>query len=176
MSRKCTKTRTFILAALTAAVLTGFAFSENVIIPVVGASGKDWNQQTFWSYPWGASGVHKGIDIFASEGTAIISSTPGIVVYTGYLGMGGNVIAVLDFRWRTHYYAHLKTVSVKTGAYVRRGQLIGAVGTTGNAIGKPPHLHYTVITTLPYVWKMDRGMQGWKKMFFLDPGGLVTKT
>ncbi|MDP2156283.1 MAG: M23 family metallopeptidase [Nitrospirota bacterium] len=175
MNRKDTKIRTFILAAVAAAILAGFAFSDNVIIPVAGASGKDWNRQTFWSYPWGASGVHKGIDIFASEGTAIISASPGIVVYIGHLSLGGNVIAVLDSRWRIHYYAHLKTASVMSWSYVRRGQPIGAVGATGNAKGKPPHLHYAVITTLPYVWKLDRGRQGWKKIFFLNPAELLTK-
>ncbi|MBI5633214.1 MAG: M23 family metallopeptidase [Nitrospirae bacterium] len=176
MNKEGTKIRSATLTALIAVILAGFAFSEKVIIPVAGASGKDWNQQTFWSYPWGVSGVHKGIDIFASEGTAIISSTPGIVVYAGYLELGGNVIAVLDSRCRIHYYAHLKTAFVTPRAYIRRGQPIGSVGATGNAMGKPPHLHYAVITTLPYIWKMDRGRQGWKKMFFLNPAELLTKT
>ena len=34
-------------------------------IPVAGASARDWNPRTFWFEPWGRSGVHKGIDIFA---------------------------------------------------------------------------------------------------------------
>jgi peptidoglycan LD-endopeptidase LytH len=177
MNRKDTKMRTFVLSAAIAAIaaiLAGLAFSDKMIIPVAGASGKDWNRQTFWSYPWGVSGVHKGIDIFASEDTKVISATPGIVVYIGHLSLGGNVIAVMDSRWRIHYYAHLKIDSVTPLSYVRRGQPIGVVGTTGNAKGKPPHLHYAVITTLPYVWKMDRGRQGWKKMFFLNPTELLT--
>jgi murein DD-endopeptidase MepM/ murein hydrolase activator NlpD len=87
----------------------------------------------------------------------------------------GNVVAVLGPKWRIHYYAHLKTSSVRQWEYVRRGQVIGAVGASGNARGKPPHLHFAVITIIPYVWRAERGPQGWKKMYFLDPDGFLTK-
>jgi murein DD-endopeptidase MepM/ murein hydrolase activator NlpD len=43
-------------------------------IPVVGAPSKDWNYKAFWYYPWGRSGVHKGIDIFAKEGTPVFAA------------------------------------------------------------------------------------------------------
>ena len=52
------------------------------------------------------------------------------------------------------------------------GKKIGTVGTTGNAVGKPPHLHYAVVTPVPYVWRMGAGQQGWKKMFYLNPDEL----
>ena len=51
-------------------------------------SMNDWNQNTFWDEPWGKSGVHKGIDIFAKEGTPVLSSTDGVVIYKGKFGMG----------------------------------------------------------------------------------------
>jgi peptidoglycan LD-endopeptidase LytH len=56
-------------------------------IPVAGASYKDWNPQSFWYHPWGRSGVHKGIDIFAKEGTPTIAATSGLVVYSGTIDM-----------------------------------------------------------------------------------------
>jgi murein DD-endopeptidase MepM/ murein hydrolase activator NlpD len=51
----------------------------------------------------------------------------------------------------------------------RQGERIGAVGTTGNAKGKSPHLHYSIMTLVPYPWRIDNGKQGWKKMFYLNP-------
>ena len=72
-------------------------------IPVAGASQKDWNSQSFWYHPWGRSGVHKGIDIFAKEGTPVIAATSGLVIYSGTAELGGNVVLILGSRWRFYY-------------------------------------------------------------------------
>ncbi|HET8707045.1 MAG TPA: M23 family peptidase, partial [Pseudomonadales bacterium] len=53
------------------------------------------------------------------------------------------------------------------------GKEIGKVGATGNAAGKPPHLHYAVISLLPYPWKIEGAIEGWKKMFYLNPSELI---
>ena len=58
----------------------------------------------------------------------------------------------------------------REGDWVWRGETVGAVGSTGNAAGKPPHLHYAIITAMPYPWRITTEPQGWQKMFFLDPG------
>jgi murein DD-endopeptidase MepM/ murein hydrolase activator NlpD len=154
----------------------GFAFPESTVIPVQGATSQDWNHRSFWFEPWGKSGVHKGIDIFANNGTPLCATTDGIVMFQGRLSLGGNVIAVLGPKWRIHYYAHLSSINVSFGTAVAKGEVIGAVGDTGNAAGKPPHLHYAVITLIPYPWRWDNSTQGWKKMFFLDPGRILTAT
>ena len=151
----------------------GFALPENASIPVEGAHRKDWNAKSFWYEPWGASGVHKGIDIFAPHGRRVVSSVPGVVVYQGQLGMGGNVIAVLGPRWRIHYYAHLAEARQSAPRFVRSGTQLGAVGTSGNAVGKPPHLHYTVLSLVPLPWRYSSATQGWKQMFFLDPDAVL---
>ena len=53
---------------------------------------------------------------------------------------------------------------------VKRGKKLGTVGDTGNAKGKPPHLHYAITTPFPYFWLQDdQAVQGWKKMFYLNP-------
>ncbi len=70
---------------------------------------------------------------------------------------------------RVHYYAHMDQLFV-SGGLVSRATPIGSVGASGNAAGKPPHLHYTILTLVPYPWRFSRGPQGWKKMFYLDPG------
>lgn len=53
---------------LVAVVAVGFLLPERIRIPVAGATARDWNPQSFWFEPWGASGVHKGIDIFGKKG------------------------------------------------------------------------------------------------------------
>ena len=53
--------------------------------------------------------------------------------------------------------------------FCTRGESIGTVGTSGNAAGKQPHLHYVILTPIPYPWLADTTSQGWKKMFYLDP-------
>ncbi len=163
-----TARRVFWLASV-AVFLAGLALPQCLVVPVRGATPADWNPQTFWHSPWGASGVHKGIDIFAKEGTPVVSAAPGLVLYSGALALGGNVVIVAGPKWRLHYYAHLCDRRTDAWRPVARGEVIGTVGATGNAAGKPPHLHYAIATPVPYPWRADRGVQGWKKMFYLDP-------
>lgn len=149
-----------------------FAFliiPQRFIIPVEGATKNSYNAQSFWYHPWGKSITHKGVDIFAKEGTNLISSTDGLVIYGGYLSMGGNVVVILGPKWRLHYYAHLKEIGTSIFSWKNKSDTIGKVGTTGNAKGKPPHLHYAIITLVPYPWRIDFSKQGWKKMFYLNP-------
>jgi len=138
-------------------------------MPVEGATRKDYSQDSFWYYPWGKSGVHKGVDIFAKTGTPVRASTGGIVWRTGYDKTGGNFIVILGPKWHFHYYAHLKEIKTSTLSWVSRKEIIGSVGNTGNAKGRPPHLHYTITSLFPYFWRADGGRQGWKKMYFLNP-------
>ncbi len=162
--------RSKVVVVVIAVIFTAaFLLPENPVVPVEGASTKDWNHQTFWYEPWGKSGVHKGIDIFSTAGTPVISSTYGVVVFKGKIRLGGKVIAVLGPKWRVHYYAHLKDFNVNPGSMVKTSEIIGRVGTSGNAKGKPPHLHYSIITLIPYLWRWDTSTQGWKKIFILNP-------
>ena len=157
------------LIVSTAVLLSGLLLPGSLSIPVKNASSDDWNKDTFWYEPWGISGVHKGIDIFAETSTPIISPTPGIVLYTGEIPMGGNVVVMLAGKWRIHYFAHLAEINTSTGSYLSQDELLGTVGDTGNAKGKQPHLHYSIVSLIPYIWKIDNETQGWKKMFFLNP-------
>lgn len=150
-------------------ILCGLLVPERLQIPVDGATTSDWNRDTFWYEPWGVSGVHKGIDIFAPPGKSVLAATGGIVVYEGQNERGGNVVLVLGPKWRIHYYAHLESSMISAGKFVPRGAVIGTVGNSGNATGKASHLHYVMLTVLPYPWLMDTSTQGWKKMFYLDP-------
>lgn len=138
-------------------------------MPVEGATKTSYHAQSFWYYPWGKSVTHKGVDIFAKAGTNVFSSTNGLVLYCGNIKMGGNIVLILGPKWRLHYYAHLQSIETKTFAFVNSKKPIGKVGTTGNAAGKPAHLHYSIVTSIPYIWRIDKDRQGWKKMFYLNP-------
>ncbi|MGB5436719.1 MAG: M23 family metallopeptidase [Maribacter sp.] len=141
-----------------------------MIIPVKDATTKSWAVDSFWAYPWGTSITHKGIDIFAPRGTAVVASTYGIVVYTYEGGKGGKSVMVLGPKWRFHYYAHLDSYDASAFQPVKIGTVLGIVGDTGNAKGKPPHLHYAITSPFPYPQRHDsESVQGWKKMFYLNP-------
>jgi murein DD-endopeptidase MepM/ murein hydrolase activator NlpD len=156
-------------------LVVGFLIPERIQIPVLGADKSDWNSQSFWFEPWGRSGVHKGIDIFSKPGTHVVSTIDGLVVYTGYLKMGGNVVIVLGPKWRFHYFAHLDTIHASTWSFVGSGSVIGTVGDSGNAKGKPHHLHYSIVRLFPAPWAMDSYTQGYKKAFFIDPHRYLSK-
>jgi peptidoglycan LD-endopeptidase LytH len=149
--------------------LLGLAIPQRLIMPVEKADQNSYNKNSFWFYPWGKSGTHKGVDIFAMSGTPVLASTSGVVIFCGEIDLGGNTVLVLGPKWRLHYYAHLKDINTEMFSWASAGERIGTVGNTGNAAGKPPHLHYSIITLVPFLWKIDRDKQGWKKMFYLDP-------
>lgn len=174
-SKRVKRRRTLvrIFAVLSALLAIGLLLPQPVVIPVQGATVRDWHKDSFWYAPWGASGVHKGIDVFADKGTPVLATTYGVVVYTGVYGNGGRVALMLGPRWRLHYFAHLETVSVSTGQVLGVGAPIGTVGDSGNAAGKAPHLHYSIVTLVPYPWRMSGATQGWKRAFYLDPGDVL---
>ncbi len=162
-----------ITLALLSIFILGFLIPQNLIMPVTGATKSSYHPQSFWYYPWGKSVTHKGVDIFAKEGTHVVSSVNGLVIYCGKLSMGGNVIIILGPKWRFHYYAHLKEIKTSKFSCAGKNEIIASVGSSGNAAGKPPHLHYTITTLFPYFWLIDHDHQGWKKMFYLNPIGYL---
>ena len=168
--RRSDKLRLKMLGGFAVIVFLGYFVSEQGVIPVAGATVGDWDKDSFWYHPWGVSGVHKGIDIFAPRGTPAVAATSGIVTYVGRKSLGGNVVLILGPKWRLHYYAHLDSIAVTAMQPVRRGQTVGTVGDSGNARGKPTHLHYVIRTPFPVPWHYAPGaVQGWKRMFFFDP-------
>lgn len=150
-----------------------FALPQPVIIPVSGASYKDWHANSFWYEPWGSSGVHKGIDIFSAKGTPVISTSYGLVLWQGVLAKGGQVVISLGPRWRIHYYAHLNSTITHVGQWLKPGEVLGSVGDSGNARGKTPHLHYAIIQLIPNPLNFDTSTQGYKKGFYVDPSKLL---
>jgi murein DD-endopeptidase MepM/ murein hydrolase activator NlpD len=86
-------------------------------------------------------GIHEAIDIGGSVGVPIMASDDGVVVYSGWNDWGYGYVVVLDHGtgWQT-LYAHLSSINLGCGQSASQGQVIGAMGCTGNCSG--PHLHF----------------------------------
>jgi len=99
-----------------------------------------------WHAARGAGRRHEGVDIFASRGTVVRSTTRGVVVSLREGGLGGRQAWVLGPARQRHYYAHLDdwAPELAQGDVVWPGDPLGTVGNSGNARGTPPHLHYGI--------------------------------
>lgn len=98
---------------------------------------------------WQMCGWHTGDDYPAPIGTIVHAAAAGTVVHAGWGGDAGGTGSaygnqvIIDHGGQVRsYYAHLSAIAVKTGMIVAAGQVLGAVGETGNAFG--PHLHFEV--------------------------------
>ena len=86
---------------------------------------------------------HEGVDFSAPIGTDVYASGDGVVVQATRSNYGyGNIIKIDHGYGYVTVYAHLQKINVRKGQKVKRGQTIGAVGSTGLSTG--PHLHYEV--------------------------------
>lgn len=85
---------------------------------------------------------HTGLDIATSTGTPIAAAASGTVTFSGYKGSYGNMIVISHGNGVQTYYGHCSKLYVSAGAQVSQGEIIGAVGSTGNSTG--PHLHLEV--------------------------------
>ena len=122
-----------VLATLLLVFLYSVEVPQRVLMPVLGATNADFHPQSFWDHPWGKSGTHKGVDIFAKKGTTVNSPVKGRVVRISNSERGGKSVIVMDRRLRYHYLAHLDAISVKRGDRVNQETKVGTVGNTGNA-------------------------------------------
>ncbi len=99
---------------------------------------------------------HNGIDIATHHGTPIKSVRDGIVFFTGWRDGYGNTIIVQHYDGYTTFYAHCAKMFVKEGQWIKQGEVIGSVGSTGRSTGN--HLHYTVyrhgqtLNPIKYLW------------------------
>lgn len=85
---------------------------------------------------------HTGVDIRGNTGDPVFSAADGQVTKAEYFGGFGNLIIIKHSEEHETLYAHLARIDVKAGDYVKKGEKIGAVGSTGRSTG--PHLHYEI--------------------------------
>jgi len=136
------------------------------------------NRQAFYNpfdFPWlnyvssgfgwrvhpisGEKSQHTGIDIAVAEGTAIHACQDGRVVSAGDNGGYGLCVIIEDDKGYRSLYGHCSSISVSAGQEVKRGDVIAAVGNTGNSTG--PHLHREVMLNGEYL----------NPYYFVETGG-----
>lgn len=110
----------------------------------------------------GHARMHKGIDIPGPVGTPIYATADGIVSRSERMNGYGNLIEIAHGNDTQTRYGHLSKLLVQPNERVRRGQLIGLMGSTGRSTGS--HLHYEIrvagvaINPLPFVTGSERAM------------------
>lgn len=85
---------------------------------------------------------HNGLDIAAPWGSALHTAMAGKVAGTGFDPISGNYIVISHHSGYRTFYGHLDTIRVKTGQYLKAGQRIGDIGSTGLSTGS--HVHFSV--------------------------------
>lgn len=97
----------------------------------------------------GASTNHKGIDLTAPYGTAILASASGIVTTAAHSNSAGNYIVIAHGNGMSTVYMHCSSLLVSVGDNVEQGEVIAKVGSTGYSSGN--HLHFGIIKNGTYV-------------------------
>ncbi len=108
--------------------------------PANGPKTSDYGWRT---HPiFGTRRFHAGIDIGAGYGSAVVAAGTGTIVFVGMKGGYGNTVIVDHGGGIATLYAHQSQLAVGSGESVRRGEVVGYVGSTGYSTG--PHLHFEV--------------------------------
>jgi len=121
----------------------------------------------------GGKNLHRGVDIAAPQGTAVHAVQDGWVVSAGNAGDYGLCVVIEDNKGYQSRYAHCSSLSVTAGQEVKRGDVIAAVGSTGNSTG--PHLHLEVMLNGEYLnpyYFVDTGDDGTGGAIPGAPGGV----
>lgn len=129
--------------------------ARELMVPVHGVSRRQLRDT--YSAPRDGGRAHLALDVMAKKGTRVLAVDDGFILRISENALGGRTIYLSDPARRfIYYYAHLDkwAYGLKEGQRVSRGQLIGSVGTTGNAPKDAPHLHFQLM-------RMGSGRQWW---------------
>ena len=120
--------------------------NAKLAFPVKNGSNKDI--QSHWGVAReGGLRKHEGVDIFNKKGTPILAVEDGTIARVGTNHLGGKVVwQRLGMFGQSIYYAHLDSQAVSTGQTVKKGDIVGFMGNTGNAKTTPSHLHFGIYT------------------------------
>lgn len=128
-------------------VTVEIAEQSKFVFPV--KSGKNSDIKSFWGVARdGGARKHEGVDIFKKRGTPILAVADGVVNRVQVTSLSGKVVwQRLGFAGPSIYYAHLDSQLVSEGQKVKKGEVLGLMGNTGNAISTSPHLHFGIYTS-----------------------------
>ncbi len=157
-------------------------------IPIPVLLGVEVNQLTrnFGDARGGGTRTHEGLDIMAPAGTPVASPTDAVVINTGDGPDSGLFVRTANPGGEQFVYMHLSAIAkgIQNGVAVKRDEVIGYVGNTGNASGGAPHLHFEIRNngaTDPYprltqVFSMQERMAGVQQALerATDPAALAT--
>ena len=123
-----------------------FLKDRDLKVPVQGADREDLRDTFFDSRSGGRA--HEALDIMASRHTPVLAVDNGVIAKL-FTSQGGGGITIYQFDASgdyCYYYAHLDryAAGLHEGQQVRRGDVVGYVGSTGNASPKAPHLHFAI--------------------------------
>jgi murein DD-endopeptidase MepM/ murein hydrolase activator NlpD len=103
-------------------------------IPTIGRITSNYGMR------WGK--MHYGVDIGAPYGSEIIAADNGTITYAEWEGGYGKLIVIQHSGGLSSYYGHCSSIDVKVGQFVKKGQKIGEIGSTGKSTG--PHVHFEI--------------------------------
>jgi len=114
-----------------------------MMLPVESRISSPFGYRRLWRR--GGYAFHNGIDIEGKHGTPIMAAADGVIDYSGWYYNYGRTVRVIHNDQLATTYSHMSTFSAlaKPGTRVRRGDVIGYVGSTGRSTG--PHLHFCVL-------------------------------
>jgi Transglycosylase-like domain/Peptidase family M23 len=123
---------------------------------------------------------HHGDDIFAPVGAPVVAVAAGTVFSVGWNDLGGKRLWLRDRQGNEFYYAHLSAFSTLAveGARVFAGEVLGYVGTTGDAEGTPAHLHFEIhpvsMLGLGYAGAVNPTgyLESWRRLLDVREGGV----
>lgn len=120
--------------------------NPKLAFPVKNGSNKDI--QSFWGVERdGGQRRHEGVDIFNKKGTPIVAVEDGTIARVETNILGGKVVwQRLGLFGQSIYYAHLDSQTVSSGQAVKKGDIVGFMGNTGNAKYTASHLHFGIYT------------------------------
>ena len=95
---------------------------------------------------------HSGIDLSAPSGTSVQAIGEGVVVLAQEQGSYGNLVIINHSSGIQSRYAHLEDIKVSAGEEVKKGDLVGTVGSTGTPTLKKPHLHFEIRSSSSLGW------------------------
>jgi peptidoglycan LD-endopeptidase LytH len=144
------------------------ALAEALIVPVAGVSRA--NLRDTFTESRGTDRVHEAIDILAPRGTPVLSAVAGTLLRMFDSKPGGLMVYATDTSERfILLYGHLDSYAagLSDGMPLSRGQVIGYVGTTGNAPPDTPHLHFGILSGRP--------AESWSEGVAVNPYDLLTR-